>query len=129
MVPLTPIRRINDLREYVHEQRSDGRRIGLVPTMGALHEGHLSLVEAIGQHVDAVIVSIFVNPTQFAAHEDLDIYPRHEVEDLKKLATTCATGLFSSIGNANLGMAGVRGANSNRNGAAHSNKHTKQISC
>ena len=95
MAPLTPIRRINDLREYVHEQRSDGRRIGLVPTMGALHEGHLSLVEAIGQHVDAVIVSIFVNPTQFAAHEDLDIYPRHEVEDLKKLATTCATAVFA----------------------------------
>ena len=99
MAPLTPIRRINDLREYVLEQRADGRRIGLVPTMGALHEGHLSLVEAIGQHVDAVIVSIFVNPAQFAAHEDLDIYPRHEVEDLKKLATTCATAVFApSVG-------------------------------
>ena len=95
MAPLAPIRRINDLREYVLEQRADGRRIGLVPTMGALHEGHLSLVEAVGQHVDAVIVSIFVNPTQFAAHEDLDIYPRYEVEDLKKLATTCATAVFA----------------------------------
>ena len=95
MALLTPIRRINDLREYVREQRADGRRIGLVPTMGALHDGHLSLVEAIGRHVDAVIVSIFVNPTQFAAHEDLDIYPRHEAEDLKKLATTCATAVFA----------------------------------
>ena len=79
----------------MRRQRADGRRIGLVPTMGALHDGHLSLVEAIGQQVDSVIVSIFVNPTQFAAHEDLDTYPRHEAEDLRKLAATCATAVFT----------------------------------
>ncbi|MEC8132952.1 MAG: pantoate--beta-alanine ligase, partial [Pseudomonadota bacterium] len=95
MAPLTPIRRINGLRDYLHRQRADGQRIGLVPTMGALHDGHLSLVEAIGQQVDSVIVSIFVNPTQFAAYEDLDTYPRHEAEDFEKLAATCATAVFA----------------------------------
>ena len=95
MASLTPIRRIDGLGDYVRRQRADGRRIGLVPTMGALHDGHLSLVEAIGQQVDTVIVSIFVNPTQFAAHEDLDTYPRHEAEDLRKLAATCATAVFT----------------------------------
>ena len=94
MAPLTPIRRIDGLGDYVRRQRADGRRIGLVPTMGALHDGHLSLVEAIGQQVDSVIVSIFVNPTQFAAHEDLDTYPRHQAKDLEKLAATCATAVF-----------------------------------
>ena len=95
MTPLTPIRRIDGLRDYVRGQRADGRRIGLVPTMGALHDGHLSLVEAIGKQVDAVIVSIFVNPIQFAANEDLDTYPRYETEDLEKLAATCATAVFA----------------------------------
>ena len=95
MSTLSPIRRIDGLRDYVRGQGADGRRIGLVPTMGALHDGHLSLVEAIGQQVDAVIVSIFVNPTQFAAHEDLGTYPRNEAEDLKKLAATCATAVFA----------------------------------
>ena len=95
MAPLSPFRRIDALRDYVRACRADGHRVGLVPTMGALHAGHLSLVEAIGRHTDTVIVSIFVNPTQFAAHEDLDTYPRHEAEDLEKLASTCATAVFA----------------------------------
>ena len=80
------VRTVSDLRAQVGAWRSLGRRVGLVPTMGALHDGHLSLVRLARSRADHVIVSLFVNPTQFAPHEDFDAYPRNEAEDAALLA-------------------------------------------
>lgn len=77
-------RTIREVREAVASEKSFDKTVSLVPTMGALHEGHLSLIETAKRQSDTVVVSIFVNPTQFAPHEDFDTYPRNEPEDIKK---------------------------------------------
>ena len=82
------------LRARLAGVRRDGARIGLVPTMGALHDGHLSLVHKTRKHADRVVVSIFVNPTQFAPHEDFDRYPRTLNADAHKLAAAGGTDLI-----------------------------------
>lgn len=75
----------SELIPILHQERSKGRRIGLVPTMGALHSGHLSLVEASMAEADFTVCSIFVNPTQFNNEEDLQKYPNTFEEDIRKL--------------------------------------------
>jgi pantoate--beta-alanine ligase len=80
------IKNIHEMHSFSKEKRREGKTIALVPTMGFLHEGHLSLARKARQVADVVVVSIFVNPTQFAPNEDFTKYPRDEDRDKKLLA-------------------------------------------
>jgi pantoate--beta-alanine ligase len=89
------VRRVSDLREALAPERRAGRSIGLVPTMGSFHEGHLSLIRRARERCDVVVVSLFVNPAQFAAGEDLDSYPRDEARDAELAAAEGVDVLFA----------------------------------
>jgi pantoate--beta-alanine ligase len=85
---------IPELKRWVHDRRREGRRIGLVPTMGYLHEGHLALVDEARRRADVVLLSIFVNPLQFGPAEDLARYPRDLARDRRLAEGRGADGIF-----------------------------------
>ncbi len=88
------IQQIASLRNAVRTLRAAGKTLALVPTMGNLHEGHIDLVRAAREQADVVAVSIFVNPMQFGANEDLDSYPRTPEADAQKLVAAGVSMLF-----------------------------------
>lgn len=94
-LPMRTVRRVGDLRAALASGRRAGVTIGLVPTMGALHEGHLSLIHHARAQCDVVVVSLFVNPSQFDERSDLDRYPRDEARDAALAAEAGADLLFA----------------------------------
>ena len=90
--PLVPIKKSKNLRSLMKDW---GNPIGLIPTMGALHEGHLQLIRHAAKSAEEVVVSIFVNPTQFAGNEDLESYPRNLASDIKMAQLAGATQIFA----------------------------------
>ena len=83
------------MQNQINSWKADGLTTAIVPTMGNLHQGHLSLVRTAADHADKVIVSIYINPAQFAAHEDFDTYPRSHDADFSLLEKTgCCDGIY-----------------------------------
>lgn len=87
-------RTFKELREYLKAQIEMGLKVGFVPTMGALHQGHISLVLSANAQCDITLASIFVNPTQFTNSEDLEKYPRTEEDDIRKLESFECDAVF-----------------------------------
>lgn len=94
-MPLPIVRTVAELRARVAAWKAGGERVGFVPTMGALHEGHLSLVRLARTRAQRVVASVFVNPTQFAPNEDFDAYPRDEARDAALLESAGCDLLFA----------------------------------
>jgi len=92
--PLT-LRTVDELRALTGRWHAEGLKVAMVPTMGALHSGHLALVEAGREIAERIVVTIFVNPTQFAPTEDLAAYPRTEASDIEKLAALGVEAVFA----------------------------------
>lgn len=92
---MNTVKTVRELRAAVARARSEGKRIGFVPTMGNLHSGHVALITKATQRVDFVVASIFVNPLQFGAGEDLDKYPRTLAADQEKLLEAGCDLLFA----------------------------------
>jgi pantoate--beta-alanine ligase len=97
MTQMSPpiVRTVRELRARVHAWRAAGERVGLVPTLGALHEGHLSLVRLAKENAQRCVASVFVNPTQFGPNEDFDAYPRSEGRDAELLASVGCDLLYA----------------------------------
>ncbi len=93
MIKMNLVSTINEVRSHIKEWKKEGLSVGFVPTMGYLHEGHKSLIERAVKENDKVVVSIFVNPTQFGANEDLSTYPR-DIERDKKLCMEAGASLI-----------------------------------
>ncbi len=92
---MNTVKTVRELRAAVARARSEGKRIGFVPTMGNLHSGHAALVTKAAQRADFVVASIFVNPLQFGANEDLDKYPRTLAADQQRLLDAGCNLLFA----------------------------------
>src|ERR1700679_2829504 len=89
------IHTVTELRQSSRQQRADNKTVGLVPTLGALHAGHASLIRAARKECDAVAISIFVNPTQFGPNEDFARYPRTFDADCKLAESEGADVIFA----------------------------------